>query len=74
MSVVRGRFPAPRDIEEYDRSCFIVRDNSGLALAYVYFESEPGRRAAAGLLTRDEARRIALNVAKLPELVTRPQY
>ena len=68
MSVVRGRFPAPRDIEEYDRSCFIVRDNSGLALAYVYFESEPGRRAAAGLLTRDEARRIALNVAKLPEL------
>ena len=43
MSVVRGRFSAPRDIEEYDRSCFIVRDNSGLALAYVYFESEPGR-------------------------------
>ena len=74
MSVVRVRFPAPRDIEEYDRSCFIVRDNSGLALAYVYFESEPGRRTAAGLLTRDEARRIALNVAKLPELVTRPQY
>ena len=47
MSVVRRHFPAPRDIEEYDRSCFIVRDNSGLALAYVYFESEPGRRTAA---------------------------
>jgi hypothetical protein len=37
-SVERRRFPAPRDIEEYDRSCFIVRDNSGLALTYVYFE------------------------------------
>jgi hypothetical protein len=57
----------PWTIEETD-ACFIVRDANGQALAYVYFENEPGRRAAAKLLTRDEARRIAANIAQLPEL------
>jgi hypothetical protein len=33
-------------------------------LAFVYFEEEPGRRAAAKLLTRDEAHRITANIAK----------
>ena len=37
-------------------------------MSYVYYESEPGRRTAANLMTKDEARRIAANVAKLPEL------
>jgi hypothetical protein len=63
------RFPPPWDIEEANAACFIVKDNDGHALAYVYFEQEPGRRAAAKLLTRDEARRIAANIAKLPELL-----
>jgi hypothetical protein len=67
VPVEQRRFPPPWDIEEHNRSCFIVRDNNGQALSYVYYETEPGRRTAANLLTRDEARRIAANIAKLPE-------
>jgi hypothetical protein len=42
---------------------------NGQALAHVYFEEEPRRRAAARLLTRDETRRIAANIAKLPDIL-----
>jgi hypothetical protein len=63
------RFPPPWSVEEYNDACFIVRDTNGQALSYVYFEDEAGRRSVAKLLTRDEARRIAANIAKLPVLL-----
>jgi len=60
-------FLPPWSVEKSD-ACFIVRDHNGQKLAYVYFEDEPGRRSAAKLLTKGEARRIAANIAKLTGL------
>jgi hypothetical protein len=59
-----NRFPLPWGVEEQD-GCFVVRDSNGQALSNVYFEDEPKRH----LFTRDEARHMARNMAKLPELL-----
>jgi endo-1,4-beta-D-glucanase Y len=59
----------PWTVEERP-ACYIVKDANGFAVAYVYYEEEPGRRAAANLMTQDEARRIVVNIAKLPGLLT----
>jgi hypothetical protein len=62
----RAVFPPPWTIEERNVACFIVKDRSGQA------RGGAGRRAAANLLTRDEARRIAANIAKPPALLRKP--
>jgi hypothetical protein len=62
------RFPPPWSIEERQAS-FIVKDGNGQALAYVYFEEEPVRWSAENLMSHDEAGALALNIAKLSELL-----
>ena len=64
----RRRFPRPWHVEE-GPAALVVVDASGQKLCYVYFEGEGGRRAAAKLLTYDEARRNAANIARLPDLL-----
>jgi hypothetical protein len=44
-------------------------DANGQSLAYVYGLDNARNAAIAKALTRDEARRIAANIAKLPDLL-----
>jgi hypothetical protein len=43
-----SRFPPPWSVETTG-ACFIVRDSNGQALAYVYFQREPGTRISAAV-------------------------
>jgi hypothetical protein len=66
------RFPPPWTVEEYRGISYIVGEANRFAVAYVYFEPQTGRRAAANLMTKDEAKKIAAGIAKLPDLLLRP--
>jgi len=49
--------------------CFAVKASNGRPLIFIYYGEGGGRRSLARLLTRNAARRIAANIAKLPKLL-----
>jgi hypothetical protein len=67
------RFLLPWEIED-NGACFIVRDHSGRVSPICITRTSRGAGRAANLLTRDKARRIAINMAEIPELTKRHQY
>jgi K+/H+ antiporter YhaU regulatory subunit KhtT len=62
------RFRAPWHADKMPGGC-VVRDASGQALAYLYSRDSEADARQAKTLTTDEARRIAANIARLPELL-----
>jgi K+/H+ antiporter YhaU regulatory subunit KhtT len=62
------RFPPPWTVEKIPGGLKVV-DANGQSLAYVYSREDPSEAHMAKVLTEDEARRIASNMAKLPGLL-----
>jgi hypothetical protein len=65
------RFPPPWTVEALDGGGFKIVDANGQTLAYVYGLDDSRDARIAKSLTRDEARRIASNIAKLPTLLVK---
>ena len=70
MTDAPRRFPAPWTVDRVPGG-YVVRDANGQQLAWVYARSTEAEARQAKVRTMDEARRIAVNIAKLPALLTR---
>jgi len=65
-----SRFPAPWRIVEIPNG-FAVDDASGQQLGIFYGRADPNAAGHTGFLTMEEARQMAVDFARLPELLKR---
>jgi hypothetical protein len=67
--VTRHAAPIPATVDHRTRAGRVqVKDANGFAVAYTYGDDTP-RGASANKLTAGEARRIAVNITRLPGLL-----
>jgi hypothetical protein len=62
------RFPPPWRVDKIPGD-YVIRDTTRQALAYLYSRENEAEARQAKVLTKDEARRIGVNIARLPELL-----
>ena len=68
MADAPRRFPPPWRADKITGG-YVVRDANGQALAYLFSRESNAEALQAKELTMDEARRITVNIARLPELL-----
>jgi len=68
MADAPRRFPPPWRADKIPGG-YVVRDANGQAITYIYSRENEDEARQAKVLTADEARRIAVNIARLPELL-----
>ena len=73
-SLDKRRFPPACSIDETNNACFIVRDSTGQALGYFYFEQEPRRFSGrAAYPRRTQSERYERRAFANHELINRPR-
>ena len=68
MADAPRRFPPPWRADKIPGG-YVARDANGQSLVYVHSRDNEAEALQAKVLTKDEARRIAVNVARPPQLL-----
>lgn len=62
------RFPPPWTVQA-NPNCYWIEAANGARVAFVYFRNTESIGSQGDMMSQDSARRIACNIAKLPELI-----
>jgi hypothetical protein len=66
----RRRYPSPWRIEENTES-YVVVDDNGQWLAFVYFEDEPVRQSTMKRIGKGDAYQLARAISRIPQMLQR---